>query len=155
NGFGYRDDSTGNSIATANALTVSAAQVSGSGILVSASDTDFWSFNTNAGQITLNVNVPTGVNNLVAKMVLEDANGNIIATADANNGYNASITVNVQTGTYYVVAESHGGYGDVGQYSISGTIIPTNITVPGTPTGLTATGGDSQVSLAWNPSSGA
>jgi fibronectin type 3 domain-containing protein len=155
NGFGYRDDSTGNSIASANQLTLSAGQVSGSGILISTSDTDFWSFSTLAGQITLNVNVASGVNNLVAKLVLEDANGNVVATVDANNGYNASLTTTVGAGTYYVVAESHGGYGDVGQYSISGTIIPPNTTPPATPTGLTATAGDAQVTLKWNASSGA
>jgi hypothetical protein len=155
NGFGYRDDSTGNTLATANQLTVSGSQVSGSGVLISTTDTDFWSFSTLAGQITLNVNVASGVNNLVAKLVLEDASGNVVATADANNGYNASLTTTVGAGTYYVVAESHGGYGDVGQYSISGTINPTNPTPPSAPTGLTATAGDAQVSLNWTASSGA
>jgi hypothetical protein len=156
NGFGYRDDSTGNKMATAKALTVdSSGNVSGSGILISTTDTDFWSFTTGGGQITLNVNVASGVNNLWAKLVLEDANGNVIASNDPTSGYNASVTVNVKAGTYYVVAESHGGYGDVGQYSISGTIVPTNLTVPAAPTGLTATAGDSQVTLAWNASSGA
>src|SRR5262249_38315026 len=94
NGFGYRDDSTGNTIGTARTLTVSNNQVSGSGIIIHTSDTNFWSFTTGAGQITLNMNVAAGVNNLVAKLVLEDANGNLIATGDDNSStaYSATIT---------------------------------------------------------------
>jgi chitodextrinase len=155
NGFGYRTDNTGNSIGNAFQLSVSAGQVSGSGVLASTSDQDFWSFSTGAGQITLNVNVATGVNNLVAKLVLEDANGNVVGTADDNSGYNATLTANVGAGTYYVVAESHGGYGDVGQYSISGTVIPTSTNPPTAPTNLTASAGDTQATLSWNTSSGA
>lgn len=155
NGFGYRSDSTGNSIANAFQLAVSAGQVSGSGDLVSTTDQDFWSFTTGAGQITLNVNVSSGVNNLVAKLVLEDANGNVVGTADDNSGYNATLTATVGAGTYYVVAESHGGYGDVGQYSISGTIIPTSTNPPSAPTSLMANAGNAQVSLTWNGSTGA
>jgi hypothetical protein len=126
NGFGYRDDSTGNTMATARALTVNNGQISGAGIIIKTTDTNFWSFTTGAGQITLNMNVAAGVNNLVGKLVLEAANGNVIATGDDNSStaYSATITANVAAGTYYLVAESHGGYGDVGQYTLSGSIIP-------------------------------
>jgi hypothetical protein len=157
NGFGYRDDSSGNTMGTARTLTVSNNQISGSGIIIHTTDTNFWSFTTGAGQITLNMNVAAGVNNLVAKLVLEDANGNVIATGDDNSGtaYSATITANVAAGTYYLVAESHGGYGDVGQYTLSGSINSSTVTTPAAPTGLTATASDKQMSLAWNASSGA
>jgi hypothetical protein len=152
NGFGYRDDSVGNTMATARPLTANNGQVSNAGIIIKTSDTNFWSFTTGAGQITLNMNVAAGVNNLIAKLVLEDASGNVIATGDDNSAtaYSAAISANVAAGTYYLVAESHGGYGDVGQYTLSGTIFP-----PAAPTGLTVTAGDTQVSLSWTATGGA
>jgi hypothetical protein len=156
NGFGYRPD-TGNTMGTARTLAVSNGQVSGSGIIIQPTDTNFWSFTTAAGRITLNMNVATGVNNLVAKLALEDANGNIIATADDNSStaYSAVISANVVGGTYYLVAESHGGYGDVGQYTLSGNIIPLTTTPPSAPAVLIATAGVGQVSLAWTAPAGA
>src|SRR5262249_23854789 len=128
-----------------------------SGIIIKTSDTNYWSFTTGDGQITINMNVAAGVNNLVAKLVLVDASGKVIATGDNNSttAYSATITATVSAGTYYVIAESHGGYGDLGQYTLSGTINSTAVTTPAAPTGVTATSGDSQVSLTWNSSVGA
>jgi hypothetical protein len=156
NGFGYRPD-TGNTMGTARALTVSNGQVSGSGIIIKTTDTNFWSFTTGAGRITFNMNVASGVNNLVAKLVLKDANGNIIATGDDNGStaYGGTITANVAAGTYYLVAESHGGYGDVGQYTLSGSIMLPSTAPPSAPAVLIATAGDQQISLIWTASTGA
>src|SRR5262249_18331701 len=55
---------------------------------------------------------------------LEDGNGNVIATAANASTLGQTITANVAAGKYYLFAESYGQYGDVGQYTVSGTIQP-------------------------------
>jgi hypothetical protein len=61
--------------------------------------------------------------NLDATVGLFDGAGNLIASADPNatdrGELGAELTATVARGTYYVVVGSHGGYGDVGQYTVS------------------------------------
>ena len=148
NGFGYRLDDYGNTAATASALTVSGSQLNGSGFITTISDVDFFSFSTDAGLIGINVSVPTGFNDLDATLQLFDANGGLVATSDPSTSFGASLSVTVAAGNYRVAVASHGGYGDVGQYSVSGTIVPTNAV--GTPSNLVAaTQSTSQINLSW------
>lgn len=148
NGFGYRADDRGNTITTATPLSVSQGQVSGSGIIGTTSDLDDYSFRTDAGQISLSVTVPAGINNLVPRLELRDATGAVIASAAQTDGFNASIVVTVTAGTYYLDVGSTGGYGNVGQYTVSGTVIPLANGV-NAPSNLTATAGAGQVALSW------
>jgi hypothetical protein len=149
NGFGYRVDDHGNTAATASALTVNGSQLSGSGFITTTSDVDFFSFSTDAGQISVNVSVPTSVNNLDAKLQLFDANGSLIAAADPSTSFGASISATVAAGSYRVAVSSHGSYGDVGQYTVGGTIVVPADAV-GTPSNLVAaTQSTSQINLSW------
>ncbi len=149
NGFGYRIDDYGNTASTASVLSVSGSQLSGSGVITTTNDVDFFAFTTDAGQIAINVSVLPGFNDLDAKLQLFDANGGLIATADPSTSFGASFTGTVVAGSYRVAVSSHGGYGDVGQYTISGTIaVPTNSV--GTPGNLVAaTQSASQINLSW------
>jgi hypothetical protein len=148
NGFGYRADDHGDSAGTATSLIVSANQVAGSGIITKTSDVDYFSFTTDAGVISLKVSVPAGVNNLDAVLELRDSGGALVASVDPSTSFDATITATVSGGSYRLVVASHGGYGDVGQYTVSGTIIPpANIVY--TPTGLTAANEAAAVDLAW------
>lgn len=149
NGFGYRIDDYGNTASTASALSVSGSQLSGSGIITTTNDVDFFAFTTDAGPIAINVSVLPGFNDLDATLQLFDANGGLIATADPSTSFGASFTGTVVAGSYRVAVSSHGGYGDVGQYTISGTIaVPTNSV--GTPSSLVAaTQSTSQINLSW------
>ena len=78
-----------------------------------------------------------------------DAGGVLIASADPSTSFSAAITATVLGRPYRLVARSHGGYGDVGQYTVGATIVaptspvtaPTNLTASASPTG--------QVQLAW------
>jgi hypothetical protein len=155
NGFGYRPEPSNTSAATASPLTVSGTQVSASGLIIHTTDKDYFSFTTGAGQITLSVNVAFA-NDLAPTIELLAGNGQtVLAADDPSPNFNATITTTtVAAGTYYVVVGSHGDYGDVGQYTISGTIAPVAV-VPSAPTGLTAVAGVGQVSLSWNAVSGA
>lgn len=147
NVFGYRADDYGNTVATATALTVSGDQLSGSGIITTTADVDYFSFTTGAGQVTINVGVPTKVANLDARLELRSATGALIASADTSN-LGETITANLAAGSYRVVVGSHGGYGDVGQYIVSGTIVAGTGINP--PTNLVAnTVAAGQINLAW------
>jgi fibronectin type 3 domain-containing protein len=149
NGFGYRTDDHGNTAANATPLNVSGSQVSGSGIIEQTTDLDTFSFTTGAGAVSLSVGVPAGVNNLAPKIELRDFGGSVvIASAGPNASYSATITTTLAAGSYRLVVMSNGGYGNVGQYSVSGTIVTGNIV--NAPANLTATTiSTSHINLAW------
>jgi hypothetical protein len=154
-GFGYRADTAGSSMAHPFVLTPSGTQVSGSGIIISTTDQDYYSFATDGGQLSLSVTVPAPFNNLSAQAKLLDSHGNLVATGASNGHFGATITTSVAAGTYYFVVSGDGTYGDVGQYTVSGTIVPTKTPVPSAPGGLSATAGDGQVTLSWSAANGA
>src|SRR4029079_4313605 len=78
NGFGYRADDYGSTVATASPLAVSGNQLSAAGVSPSPSDVDYFSCTTVAGQISLSVSVPTGFNDLDAALDLRDASGTLL-----------------------------------------------------------------------------
>ena len=55
NGFGYRADDHGNNDGSASLLSVSGTTVDDSGVVEQSSDVDVFTFNTGAGNVTLNV----------------------------------------------------------------------------------------------------
>ncbi|GCE60031.1 FG-GAP-like repeat-containing protein [Microcystis aeruginosa] len=132
NGFGYRTDDTGNTIATAKALTVSGASVSGNGIIERNTDVDFYSFTTGAGAISLTVNPFNRGPNLDILAELYNSAGTLIASSNPTDLLSANITANVAAGTYYLKIDGIGkgnplttgytDYGSLGQYSISGSV---------------------------------
>src|SRR5262249_6768402 len=121
------------------------------------------SFTTGAGTVTLTVSVPTPYNNLDARLELRDANGTVLASTDPSDSYSASVSYTAAAGTYYLVVASHGtsanatatNYGfDVGQYAVSGTVVPTGTTAPAAPTNLSASAASSSaINLSWSDSS--
>jgi hypothetical protein len=156
NGFGYRADDYGGTIPTASALTLSGTTaVSGAGVIERTTDTDMFSFVSGGGSVSLSVNPSTAGGMLDAKIDLRDANGTVLATSD--NGLAESINATVTGGTYYLTVASHGGYGDVGQYTISGTVqqvTPPPPVVPNAPSSLTAVElTTSSLRLSWTDSS--
>jgi fibronectin type 3 domain-containing protein len=149
NGFGYRPDDYGNTPSAASPLTVSGSQVSGSGVIATTSDLDYLSFNTSGGTVDLIASVQTGVNNLDSRLELRDASNMLIAAAAPSTSFGAEINTTLAAGTYYLVVGSNGSYGDVGQYTLSGTIgSSTNSLNP--PTNLTATAASAgSITLGW------
>jgi hypothetical protein len=57
NGFGYRTDDHGDTVGNADALLLSGADVTGSGVIERTSDIDAFSFVTSAGQVSFTLNV--------------------------------------------------------------------------------------------------
>ncbi|MBD2495580.1 calcium-binding protein [Nostoc sp. FACHB-280] len=141
NGFSYRADDAGNTIATAKSLTISGTSVSGSGIIERNTDVDFYSFATGAGAINLTVNPFSRGPNLDILAKLYNSAGTLIASSNPTDLLSAAIATTVTAGTYYLAIDGVGkgdplstgytDYGSLGQYFISGSVvsIPTNPTV--------------------------
>ena len=122
NGFGYRPLTIGQSAGSATPLSISSGSISGSGIIESTGQTDYYSFTTGAGTDTFNMNVAQFGPTLHAQLQLFNSSGALVATAANANTLGQTLTANLAAGSYYLVAESYGQYGDVGQYTLSGTV---------------------------------
>jgi fibronectin type 3 domain-containing protein len=92
--------------------------------------------------------VPSGINDLDARIELRDANDTLLASAAPSDTFSATIATTVAAGKYYFVVRSQGNYGDVGQYTVSGTIVP--VASVAAPSGLSATYTGILVNLNWN-----
>jgi hypothetical protein len=124
NGFGLRPDDHGDTAATATPLAVAGLIGTGSGVITSLADRDAFAFATGTGSITVTVAVPANINNLDARLELWDAAGTtLLATADPAGSFGASVTATVPIGTYRAVVSSHGGYGDLGQYTVTAQLV--------------------------------
>lgn len=134
NGFGYRPLTIGQSAGAATPLSISGGSVSGSGVIDSTSQTDYYSFSTGSGTDTFNVNVAQYGPMLQAKLELFNSSGTLLATAADANTLGQTLTANLTAGNYYLVVESYGQYGDVGQYTLSGTVVGQGGSPPSDPT---------------------
>ena len=121
NGFGYKTDDFGSSLATASALAATNGNVNFAGLISTNTDQDWFSFTTDGGAINLTVNVATVGANLDSVLELRNASGTVLVTANPTNSFNATISTTLASGTYFVVVRSSGGYGNVGQYTLTGT----------------------------------
>lgn len=146
NGFGYRTDDHGNTAASPTALNVTDDAVSGSGVISTVSDVDVFAFSTLDGDVTLSVSVPTG-GMLDATLQLVNSSGGIIATSDTAN-LGESITASLAEGDYMLIVSSKGAQGDIGQYTISGSIVNSPDYVAA-PNGVVASGANGQVTVTW------
>ncbi len=122
NGFGYAPLTVGQTIATATPLTISAGSATASGVIEQTTQTDYYSFATTGGSVTLNVNVAPYGAMLHAEEQIVNSSGTVIATADNANTLGQTITANLTAGTYHLVVGSYGQYGDVGQYTVTGMV---------------------------------
>ncbi|MEH1839070.1 MAG: VCBS repeat-containing protein [Nostoc sp.] len=137
NGFTYRADDCGDTIATAKLLTISSTSITDSGIIERNTDVDFYSFVTDTGLISLIVNPSSRGPNLDILAELYNSAGTLIASSNPTDLLSASITTNVVAGNYYLKIDGIGkedplstgytDYGSLGQYSISGTLNFPNI----------------------------
>jgi hypothetical protein len=121
NGFGYRQDDWGNTIATAGVLTGS-TQLSASGIISTMADVDIFRFTAGAGTVTFDIKGASLGQNLDVLAKLLDDKGNEIVVSNPSDKVNASISTALNAGTYYLQVGSNGQYGRVGQYTVAGNV---------------------------------
>lgn len=130
------------------------------GIIGSTSDVDYFSITSSGGTLSASLAVSSFGAMLDGSIELRDASGQLIVS-QATASLGETLSVNVSAGTYYLVVRSAGSYGDVGQFTLSGEIVPiaplsialpTNISVgEGSTTSITVTLASGQaVSYAWD-----
>lgn len=122
-GDGYRPDDFNGTIATATPLTVvDSTTQSRVGIIERLTDADAFSFSSDGGRYAIMVgrDAPSGVD---VKISVYDSAGILLATDDGDprkQPYtmvnDSHLTLDLPAGTFYVIVQSHGNYGDQGQY---------------------------------------
>lgn len=122
NGFGYRPDDHGDTLATATPLPITGGQFQLDGLIHQPTDLDVFSFTTTGGLASFQLRVAPYGPNLDAVLELWNASGQVLASHAPSTSFGASLSLTLDAGTYYVVARSSGGYGNVGQYTLEGTI---------------------------------
>jgi hypothetical protein len=163
NGFGYRPDDAGNTVATATPLSIAGGVINNPGLISTMSDLDYWSFTTAGGAANFVVGAPS-YGTLDPKFEVVDQAGNVVVDwQDTHSGVD-SWSGTLAAGSYDLVVASDGissgatptNYGfNVGTYTISGSVAvsgaPTVATaasaspnpVTGTTTNLSVLGADS------------
>ena len=145
NGFDYRNDDFGSTVATASNLNFSnSTTISTTGIIEKNTDLDFFRFNLAVGgTATININPAVYGPNLDIEAKLYNASGTLLLTDNPTNAINASFSTTLTAGTYYISIDGVGmgnpfsnpltsgytDYGSLGFYSITGTV-PSATTPP-------------------------
>lgn len=117
-------DLAGDDILTA--VPLSGASVSATGIIQSQADADLYRVDAGAGLLSFNV-VPANPDaNLDIMLALYNGSGNLIASANPAT-LEASLSLNVPDGTYYLSVDGTGAagysdYGSLGQFSLTGSV---------------------------------
>jgi len=143
NGFGYRTLLYGQSKFAASGLSfASDGSFTKGGIVETTSQGDYFSFTTyNPGSASFSVNVAQYGPMLHAILELHDASDNVIASATSASTLSQTLTATLSPGTYYLVVKSYGQYGDIGQYTVSGTVAgwqpPASATISGATSAMT------------------
>jgi len=142
NGFGLRPDDFGDSVSAASTLSVQSGNVNLKGVIEDYQDADVWKFTTGGGTARLTLNVASFGANLDSILELKNAAGQIVASSNSSASLGSSLSASIAAGTYYVVARSTGGYGNMGQYTLTGSV-PASTT-----TGTTTTSGAPEITVA-------
>lgn len=145
--FVNRIDDHGDTFADPTLIGVTDPIIRVDGTLERNDDIDMFRFATNAGPISFNLdgldlNLIYGVQNLTpgtnADLILRlyDESGNLIAEDDPTDSFSASISTTVPAGHYFLEVTSIDQYGAIGNYTLTGEIVP----FPQTPTMLEPNG---------------
>ncbi len=138
NGFGYRADAAGDSIASAGNITKlplvgNQIGVDQKGIIEQRTDFDFYRLNVGNGLVTLNINGAEVGSNMDILAEVYDGSGNLVASSNPLDQINATISFTATLGAYYLkidgvgmgnpLATGYTDYGSLGQYHITGSYV--------------------------------
>ena len=112
NGFGYRADDHGNSIATASELdVVNSTTLRAFGIIERNTDVDFFEFETPGGSLSLSLSALDGRPNLDIWAGIYDSTGSLVQQSNPSGNPSALLTANLPAGTYYLKVDGVGSHG--------------------------------------------
>ncbi len=131
NGFGYRTDDYGSTIATAEEIQPTGNEILVHGVIERNTDLDYFSFNHGGGQINIAFDSALYGPNLDILARLYNSSGTLVAISNPTNDIRASFNMTLGAGTYYISVDGTGNtgysdYGSLGNYWISGSIVPGN-----------------------------
>jgi PKD repeat protein len=133
---GYRTDAHGDAITTATPL--SGSTPTASGIIERRTDADLFSFTAGAGPVSFTATPAVPSPNLDIQLALYDGLGTLITFADPT-GMGSTLSTTLAQGTYYLAVDGIGtgdpttaynDYSSLGQFSLTGSIIPSTGAVP-------------------------
>ncbi len=133
---GYRADQHGDTIV--NATMLGGTSINTSGILERRADADLFGFTTGAGPVSFTVSPALVSPNLDIQLGLYDGLGNLVASANPTT-LGAALSTTLAQGAYYLAVDGVGtgdpltaynDYGSLGQFSLTGSIVPVNGQVP-------------------------
>jgi hypothetical protein len=130
--FGYRTDDHGSTLASADALTIAPDfSATAKGILEKTTDSDYFNFSTPGGLIHLRADVAEFAPMLDLSLRLYNSAG-VEITRSATSSLGESVDFFAPAaGQYTLRVMSAGVYGDIGQYTISGSVIPEPASITG------------------------
>lgn len=118
---------------TGAASVLSGPAVTNGGTIETRADVDVFRFDTDAGLVSLNIASPSSGTNLHMKVELLNANGQILWVSDPA-ALSANIAQTLNAGTYYLriggvgfgspTTDGYSDYGSIGNYIITGTLVP-------------------------------
>ncbi len=131
NGFGYRPDDHGSTLATARQITLGSQAVQG--LIERNNDVDMFLFSSNGGQLRARIKLDSLSPNLYPRLRLLDVNGTELASTLPNAALSVEINQALPQGSYYlsVVGAGNGNptnatgfsaYGSVGYYSLEANV---------------------------------
>ena len=132
NGFGFRADDHADSFADASGFNFgndAAGGLSASGIITQSTDRDFFKFSSTGGSVSIKADGAEFGQMLDILLEVYNSSQSLIGRVDpsvslsASQGFGLDATFNgiLAAGEYFVDVTSHGGYGDIGQYTLNVT----------------------------------
>jgi hypothetical protein len=124
NGFGYREDDHSNSIVGATPLSLVGPFVSGYGIIENTDDEDFFQFTITEDSNALLQVLGSAFNQMLDPSLALYSSGGTLLDLQATAALSETITAMLTPGTYNLAVTSAGNYGDIGQFTLGGWIVP-------------------------------
>src|SRR5262245_44009865 len=122
NGFGYVADDVGSTTAAAAALPAGGSTVNLAGLIGRDGDRDVFRFTTLGGSVNLSLRAAAVGANLDGVLELLNTAGQTIASVNPTASLGATLARTLAAGTYFLVVRGSGGYGNVGRYTLQGTV---------------------------------
>lgn len=121
NGFGYRADDHGDVPAAATPLSLIGESIAATGVIENVEDLDLFSMTIPDSHVYMSLTgAPFGAM-LDPSLMIYDSAGAMIAEA-ATASLTETLFAWLPAGSYWVGVGSAGGYGDIGQYFLSGSV---------------------------------